>query len=383
MKSALCCISLLLFTSAAQAWVQGDWDLPFPDGEIKVIGAWYCINGAADCDNINNEGLSTAIGTSLALWRATEADFQIQVYSPPNDVDGCQIKNHVVYIYVGDTHNVCPGDTQPTVREGIEYLGWYSQIPRIRAEDHAERGRYIRIYFRQAEAVESPTLHEEDDNGWKFLTKTLVHEFGHVLGLDHPDDHGQDVVSIMNRHNSIFFTTGGIVYAPTKTDDGPGVQAIYGYAGPPEERPAPKYALGIPGNNSIQSGVGIISGWTCEAEEILILIQGEGFRHVLEPSYGVERTDTESVCGDADNGFITQVNWGNYSSGEYLVSLYIDDELDAVAEHTITIVKINENESFMTGLQGRYRIPDFPEAGKDTIIEWNQSLQNFSIVEIE
>ncbi|MFQ5664932.1 MAG: matrixin family metalloprotease [Candidatus Binatia bacterium] len=30
------------------------------------------------------------------------------------------------------------------------------------------------------------------------VRRVLLHEFGHVLGLDHPDDNGQDVVAIMN-----------------------------------------------------------------------------------------------------------------------------------------------------------------------------------------
>ena len=34
------------------------------------------------------------------------------------------------------------------------------------------------------------------------IRRVALHEFGHVVGLDHPDDHGQRVVAIMNAHVS-------------------------------------------------------------------------------------------------------------------------------------------------------------------------------------
>lgn len=51
------------------------------------------------------------------------------------------------------------------------------------------------------------------------LHRILLHEFGHVIGLDHPDAHGQMVDSIMNSHISDNFVLQG--------DDILGVQARY------------------------------------------------------------------------------------------------------------------------------------------------------------
>ena len=60
--------------------------------------------------------------------------------------------------------------------------------------------------------------------------RVAIHEFGHVLGLDHPDDHGQLVAAIMNSRVSDLDTI--------QEDDAAGVIAMYGSAGH-DRAPAP------------------------------------------------------------------------------------------------------------------------------------------------
>jgi hypothetical protein len=64
------------------------------------------------------------------------------------------------------------------------------------------------------------------------LHRVIMHEFGHTLGLDHPDEHGQQVTALMNSKVSAVDTV--------QPDDIAGVQALYG-DGPPYQssNPAP------------------------------------------------------------------------------------------------------------------------------------------------
>ena len=52
------------------------------------------------------------------------------------------------------------------------------------------------------------------------IRRILLHELGHTLGLAHPDDHGQNVVAIMNSTISDLYTL--------QTDDISGAQYLYG-----------------------------------------------------------------------------------------------------------------------------------------------------------
>ncbi len=57
------------------------------------------------------------------------------------------------------------------------------------------------------------------------IRRVLLHEFGHVLGLDHPDENGQTVIAIMNSHVSDLYQL--------QPDDIAGIRSLYPSAPPP------------------------------------------------------------------------------------------------------------------------------------------------------
>ena len=54
-----------------------------------------------------------------------------------------------------------------------------------------------------------------------------------------------------------------------------------------------------PGLDSHQSGIRVVSGWVCNAEEIELEIGETGPQMA---AYGTARVDTAATCGDTDNG---------------------------------------------------------------------------------
>ena len=127
-----------------------------------------------------------------------------------------------------------------------------------------------------------------------------------------------------------------------------------------------------PSLGSAQSGVGVISGWACEAGEIVIELNGTP----LPAAYGTVREDTRSVCGDADNGFSLLWNWNNLGPGEHTVRALLDGQ-----EFANTTVRVKTfGEPFLRGASGTFDLPNFPYSGETTSIQWEEALQNFVII---
>lgn len=197
------------------------------------------------------------------------------------------------------------------------------------------------------------------------LHRVAVHEFGHMLGLDHPNDHGQRVDAIMN--------SGADDTETLQADDQEGAQAIYGRD--PNYTPPVVGFLENPGHRSFRSGIGLLSGWVCDAKTVEVRIGRQRYPMV----YGTERGDTRGECGDTNNGFVTLFNFNRLDDGTHTARLLVDGmQHGDPIEFKVTTF----GQEFLRGASGEYVVA-FPTPGDTTILGWDQNSQNFVVQEVK
>ena len=136
--------------------------------------------------------------------------------------------------------------------------------------------------------------------------------------------------------------------------------------------------LEIPGNGATVSGIGVISGWKCEAVgDITVRFDGGDHIPLL---YGSSRGDTSGACNDDDglNGFVAIWNWGLMADGPHTAVVY--DNGVEFASSTFSVVTFGE--SFVTGAADECTIEDFPSMGETATFAWNESTQHLELAEI-
>ena len=137
-----------------------------------------------------------------------------------------------------------------------------------------------------------------------------------------------------------------------------------------EARPIPGMAQGAletPQPGSFQSGVGLVRGWVCNATRIDIELDG---RISVPAVYGELRGDTQTACGDANNGFSLQVNWNDVGDRTHTVRALADGV--EFAQATFTVVTLGLG-SFPRGLVGDFVLSNFPQPLFQTEVRWQES----------
>jgi hypothetical protein len=141
---------------------------------------------------------------ALADWNATIQTVQLQVVRDSNALKGDG--NGVNNVFFGT--DVYGMDFEPNVLAVT--TSWRRGSRRTEADVIFNSGRSWDAY--DGTLRRSPTD----------FRRVALHEFGHVLGLDHPDENGQSIASVMNSHigNTDRLTS----------DDIAGAQSMYGGA---------------------------------------------------------------------------------------------------------------------------------------------------------
>ena len=135
--------------------------------------------------------------------------------------------------------------------------------------------------------------------------------------------------------------------------------------------------LEIPDNGDKLSGIGVISGWKCEAEGDITIRFDD--RDPIPATYGFPRDDTSATCGDDDgnNGFYSFFNWAILGDGQHTAVAYDNGvEFDRSTFEVATL-----GEEFVKSANARLRVPNFPSPGEEAWFEWNQTTQHLELRE--
>lgn len=135
--------------------------------------------------------------------------------------------------------------------------------------------------------------------------------------------------------------------------------------------------LGNPSNGGAYSGIGVISGWKCQAEGALTIVFNSDGNHI-PLLYGSQRPDVlaAGACDHDRAGFVTIWNWGELGEGTHTAVAYDDGQ--AFARSTFTVATLGE--AFVEGASGECTIEDFPSTGETATFAWNQNTQHLELV---
>ena len=201
-----------------------------------------------------------------------------------------------------------------------------------------------------------------------FATLTTMSEYG--TGVVE----GVDTFTIKSSEYDA--TRGVVVTRVSSTSTGIGTATL---TIPEEDLPANDVTLEVPASGATMSGIGLISGWSClggtlEAE----ISDANGGMSTVALSHGTSRADTESVCGDSDNGFSATVNWSLFAAGPKTIRLIQNGEEVAVRDFSV----LPFGQEFISGASGMCSVNDFPTPGEGVTVVWDETQQRFVVTGI-
>jgi len=134
-------------------------------------------------------------------------------------------------------------------------------------------------------------------------------------------------------------------------------------------------ALENPALNSVESGIGIISGFHCTSQNISFRLNGQD---IGKAGTGTARGDTQGLCGRSDTGFSLLFNFNLLEPGKHSLGMYADGQLVETRSFSTTR---SAGQEFAQGKSKTILITNFPQAGHSARLEWVTAKQAFVVTD--
>ena len=148
--------------------------------------------------------------------------------------------------------------------------------------------------------------------------RVAIHEFGHTLGLDHPDQHGQHVIAIMNSHISDIDTV--------QPDDIAGAEAIYTDGPPYQSGPDASGLRNLSTRGLVGTGDNVmIGGFIVQGPQpATLILRAIGLSLSADDIAGALADPTITVYDSNQNQIATNDDWFTGADAETIASFHLD-----------------------------------------------------------
>ena len=146
-----------------------------------------------------------------------------------------------------------------------------------------------------------------------------------------------------------------------------------------------------PPPNTVQNGLGMVTGWLCSADPVVLEIDGQPYHPAPLPApvpeppsrvvgvggsgLALQAAAPYDLCDDTATGFGLPINWNLLDDGQHTIIARLDG-----IEFSRTVVQVATlSEEFVEDAQGTCTVPDFPLPDHSVSLVWQAAGQHFAL----